>query len=93
MLSDLVGKKLVRIRPSKGDEGAILVFEDGSELDMGWSGGEGVAYLNHREIYTGDWDEVCDHHRTRSYTAGDHYLQCELCGFVCFARDGRWRNP
>lgn len=49
-LKILIGKKVVKIEQADADEGFIIVFDDGTTLDVGYSGNEGSTYLNGKRI-------------------------------------------
>lgn len=52
----LIGKTVVTVGPTDGDEGLILTFSDGTILDIGYAGLEGDVKLNGKQVNTDEWD-------------------------------------
>jgi hypothetical protein len=52
LLFELIGKVVSEVKPTNADEGLVLVFSDGTTLEVGYSGCEGWTKLNGKEIPT-----------------------------------------
>jgi hypothetical protein len=50
LLKELFGKVVVNVYKVRCDEGFVLEFNDGTTLEVGYSGCEGSTYLNNNKF-------------------------------------------
>lgn len=49
-IKKLIGKKVVKVEKADADAGFVLIFDDGSILDVGFNSFEGSVFLNGKKL-------------------------------------------